>query len=113
MNKKRTSDELFLALTTEANQSLAETLAQKLLQRRLAVCITLQKVQSHYWWQDELQKEEEVQLLIKTTEDQLEMLNYAIEELHSYETPEWIYWSAVSGASYGAWVKGVMSSKCM
>ena len=95
---------LTLCLTTEANPVLARALARTLLERRLVACVSLLPIQSLYHWQGQLQEEQEVQLLLKTTQDRLKPLQVAIEELHSYETPEWIYWTADSGKAYGDWL---------
>ena len=57
---------LLLALTTEATPALAEALAEALLERRLAACVALQPLRSLYRWQGELERGEEVQLLIKS-----------------------------------------------
>jgi periplasmic divalent cation tolerance protein len=95
---------LVLALTTEADQERAEALARALLERRLAACINLLPLLSLYHWQGRLERGQEVQLLIKTPEHQLAALEAAVRELHSYETPEWIYWPAHCSAGYGAWL---------
>ena len=45
------STDLSLVLTTEADQSKAEALAEQLITGRLAACVTLMPVQSCYLWQ--------------------------------------------------------------
>lgn len=93
-----------LALTTEASLELAENLARRLLERRLAACVALQPLRSIYRWQGELQQAEEVQLLMKTSAARLEALTAAVHGLHSYTTPEWITWPADCSRDYGAWL---------
>jgi periplasmic divalent cation tolerance protein len=97
---------LLLALTTEATPALAEALAEALLARRLAACVVLSPVRSQYRWQGELQRSEEVQLLIKSDPSLLEDLTAAVHQLHSYSTPEWIHWQAGCSAAYGSWLAG-------
>ncbi len=94
---------LTLVLTTEADRDRAERLAVALLERRLAACVSLLPVRSHYRWQGRLEADEEVQLLIKTDPDRLEALHAAVLELHSYDTPEWIHWQASSTGGYAEW----------
>ena len=91
-------------LTTEADRERAETLARVLLERGLVACASLHPVVSLYRWQGRLERSEEVQLLLKTTPGQLEALRRALGELHSYETPEWIHWTAASEGPYGRWL---------
>ncbi|MCP9928119.1 divalent-cation tolerance protein CutA [Cyanobium sp. CH-040] len=96
--------DLVLVLTTEADQERAEALARAVLERRLAACVALQPLTSLYHWQGELQRGAEVQLLIKTHPASLEPLRQAVVALHSYTTPEWIYWPARCSGGYGAWL---------
>lgn len=99
-----TDPELVLVLTTEADQERAEALARVLLERRLAACVSLHPVRSLYPWQGRLERGTEVQLLIKTLAHQLDALEAAVRERHSYSTPEWIHWPARCSAGYGAWL---------
>jgi periplasmic divalent cation tolerance protein len=92
-----------LVLTTEASRERAEVLALALLEQRLVACVSLLPVQSHYRWQGELERAEEVQLLLKTSPELLEELRAALVVLHSYETPEWIHWTASTAGAYAAW----------
>ncbi len=95
---------LSLVLTTEADRERAEALARELLERGLVACASLHPVVSLYHWQGQLERSEEVQLLLKTTPAHLEGLRHALGELHSYDTPEWIHWTATSDGPYGRWL---------
>ena len=95
---------VILALTTEASQQRAEALAEQLLSRGLVACVSLQPVHSLYHWQGQLERSQEVQVLCKTTAAGLAALETAVRALHSYDTPEWLVWSATPSAAYGAWV---------
>lgn len=101
------ADQVALALTTEASAPQAESLARQLLERKLAACVALQPQQALYWWEGELQHSCEVQLLIKTTPERLPALRYAVHELHSYDTPEWLSWLASSSLAYGSWIRSL------
>ncbi|HGY5537661.1 MAG TPA: divalent-cation tolerance protein CutA [Prochlorococcus sp.] len=109
MVTREPSSSLVLVLTTEADAILAEGLAKELLARRLVACVSMQQIHSHYFWQGKHESAQEVQLLIKTTQDQLEALQEAISELHSYETPEWLHWPVSASDSYGAWAAAAVS----
>ena len=67
-------------------------------------CASLHPVVSLYRWQGQLERGEEVQLLLKTTTAHLEALRHALGQLHSYDTPEWIHWQASSDGPYGRWL---------
>ncbi len=92
-----------LALTTEADEEKAETLAHALLKRQLVACVSLRPVRSLYRWQGRIEDGTEVELLLKTTPVQLPALKAAVHELHSYDTPEWLCWLAEASTPYAAW----------
>ena len=67
----------------------ARGLAQALLEKHLASCVSLAPhLESHYWWQGKLETAAEVLLVIKSAEEQFEALVETIREHHSYECPE-------------------------
>ena len=101
---------LVLVLTTEADQARAQALAEALLERRLVACVSLQPLQSLYRWKGELQRDAEVQLLLKTSADQLGRLREAVMDLHSYDTPEWLTWPVEASGASGAWALAPLSS---
>ncbi len=104
------STDLRLILTTEADQTRAEVLAETLIERRLAACVSLMPVQSCYRWQGEIERSQEVQLLIKTSPHRLEELLAALQSLHSYDTPEILQMAAQAEAAYAAWALSALSS---
>ena len=103
------SMDLRLVLTTEADQIKADALAEKLIIRRLAACITWMPVQSSYRWHGKIERGQEVQLLIKTSSDRLEELLSALQAMHSYDTPEILQLTAQAGAAYAVWALGALS----
>ena len=67
----------------------AGRLADELVRRRLAACVSqLPGLISTYRWQEKLARDEEVLLLIKTTESRYADLERTLAELHPYELPE-------------------------
>jgi len=93
-----------LVLTTEADAPTAETLARQLLGEGLAGCISLRPVLSLYPWEGTLQRSEEVQLLIKTLPDRLGQLRQRLQQLHSYDLPQWLQWEAEASPAFTAWL---------
>jgi periplasmic divalent cation tolerance protein len=80
-----------LVLTTTADAEEAARLGRTLVEERLAACATLvPAVQSIYRWQGVVESATETLLLIKTGSDQLPALEARLNELHSYQTPEFL-----------------------
>lgn len=92
--------------TTTGSREDAETLAEILVQHQLAACIQITgPMISVYRWQDEVQKDEEFLLSIKTTEQAFAPLAELIRQHHSYDCPEVIALPITNGSSdYLAWL---------
>ena len=83
------SGRAFLVLTTTGNSLQARRLAQQLLKKRLAACVTLvPRVRSLYWWRKRVEESGETLLLIKTRQPRLKSLFQQVKALHPYEVPE-------------------------
>ena len=77
-----------IVMTTAPDAAVAETLAEGLLQERLAACIHIQDIRSRYVWEGKLCKEQETALWIKTLEKHYERIETYILERHPYDLPE-------------------------
>lgn len=98
-----------LVLTTEADAHRAEALARRLLEARLAACISLMPLRSSYHWQGAIETADEVQLLIKTDKRHLAALEELVRQQHSYACPEWLHWPVQASPAYGAWLAAELS----
>jgi periplasmic divalent cation tolerance protein len=80
---------MLVILTTAPDIWEAESLAEKIVQERLAACVqVMPQMTSFYFWEGEIQKEGEHLLLIKTLEEKFDALRQFIAMNHSYEVPE-------------------------
>lgn len=70
-----------------APRDVAKSLANELVEERLAACVNRLPCQSTYWWDGEIQNDEEVILLAKTSAIQYPKLVDYVKEVHPYETP--------------------------
>ena len=78
-----------LILSTCPNKEVAHNIAQQLVTEGLAACVNMiPNVSSVYIWQGDLQCDEEVQLLIKTSSAKFDQLSARINELHPYDVVE-------------------------
>ena len=78
-----------LVLCSCASSEEAEKIALKILEEKLAACVQINPgVTSYYRWKEKLERSEEVQISIKTTQEKWNALETRIKSLHSYELPE-------------------------
>jgi periplasmic divalent cation tolerance protein len=80
---------MLVVLTTTPNLAEAESLAQKIVEAKLAACVQiLPQMKSFYFWQGEVQNDSEHLLLIKTLLGKYDELEKFIQTHHSYEVTE-------------------------
>lgn len=93
-------------LTNCPDAETAEQIANALVTRRLAACVSLlPPCRSVYQWEGKVEQAVEVPLLIKTTEARYPALEAAIRELHPYQIPEIIALPVAHGLpAYLQWV---------
>lgn len=101
-----------LVLTTAADRAEAERLARTLVEERLIACATLLPgATSIYRWQGAVEESAEVLLLLKTTAARLDTLEARLHQLHSYQTPEFLVFSAAGGsAAYLDWLAAAVQT---
>lgn len=79
---------LIIVQTTCSNKEEAKTIAKSLIEKNLAACIQMSKIESFYMWQNEFCNDDEVLLNIKTKKENFKKIKSKIKELHSYDVPE-------------------------
>ena len=78
-----------VAFCTCPDEAVAERIAAALVEEHLAACVNrIPGIISTYRWQEEVHRDNEVLLLIKTRRARFEALRQRIVELHPYELPE-------------------------
>src|SRR5689334_2324240 len=101
-----------IVITTIDSRERAETLAQQLVEARLAACVNIVgPIHSVYRWQGKINKDEEFLLLVKTTAETAARLRSTMKQLHPYELPECIELSIEAGSDeYLAWIAAETSA---
>ena len=80
-----------IALCTAPDKSTAEKLAKMMVQEKLAACVNIvPNISSIYQWQDQIEQEPEVLMIIKTESRLIADIGDLLEQEHPYEVPELI-----------------------
>jgi periplasmic divalent cation tolerance protein len=94
-------------LTTTDSEASATDIARTLVERKLAACVQISKIESVYAWDGATQHDPEYRLLIKTTGDRYADVEAAILEKHSYDLPAiCAFEMAQVFEPYARWVAG-------
>ena len=101
-------EQVMVALTTAPSAEVAERIGRSLVEERLAACANVVGgITSIFWWDDAVQREGEVLVILKTTAGGVGALGRRLAELHPYEVPELIAFPIQAGhAPYLDWVRG-------
>jgi periplasmic divalent cation tolerance protein len=94
-----------VVLTTVGSREAADSIADTVLERRLAACVQLLTIDSTYRWKGEIVREPEILLMIKTSTGRYAELETAIDEVHPYEVPEILLLPVEAGLpAYLGWI---------
>lgn len=95
-------------LMTAPGTESAEAVTRALVEERLVACGNIiPGAVSVYRWKGEVQRDEEVVVILKTTCDRLPRALERAAELHPYDVPELLAQEVAEGApAYLAWVRG-------
>ncbi|MEM2095440.1 MAG: divalent-cation tolerance protein CutA [Candidatus Caldarchaeum sp.] len=63
---------------------------RSLVERRLAACINVVQTESIYWWDNKVNVDSEVLLVIKTSRQKSQLLKETIVAEHPYKVPEMV-----------------------
>ena len=95
-----------VVLMTAPDRATGDALAEAVVRERLAACASVVPgLTSIFWWEGEVQRAEEVLVLMKTPAERVDALVARAAELHPYEVPELIALAVDAGLpAYLAWV---------
>ena len=107
MSLKNFNQEIYLIITTEKDKKNASKLADLLMRDKLIPCVNFKNIESLYWWEGEINRSKEVQLMIKCKEENIDKVCNKICNFHSYEVPEIIYFRVSANKNYHYWVNSI------
>jgi len=101
-----------MVFSTAENREQAERIAEKLVESRLVACVNIVPgIRSIYRWNDAVQKDDEVLMIMKTTQEKFHELEAMVRSLHTYDVPEVLSIAIHEGSEgYLKWLENSVSS---
>lgn len=101
------STDIKIVFVSAPSIEVAKELAKKSIENAYAACTSIiPNILSIYYWDSKLQEEQEVQILFKTTANNIPELKKMILEEHPYECPEFIVIETSEVENrYASWIR--------
>ena len=93
-----------LVLVTHPNKEHAERITKGVIDAKLAVCVLISDVKSFYNWEGQLNEDDEVVTILKTSTNKVDDLEKYIETNHDYDIPAIISFQANANQAYSNWL---------
>ncbi len=96
-----------LIYITTSSEDESSLIGEKLVSERLVGCANIiSDIKSFYWWQGNLENDQESILLVKSLVSKIDEIIKRVKELHSYENPAIIALPIINGSKdYLNWLK--------
>ena len=96
--------EVLLVITTISNDNIARKIANLLIKKKLAACVSLKNIISIYKWEDDVEETKEVEMTIKSKLELKDDLIIFLKEMTTYEVPQIIFKQFNSESEYHDWL---------
>lgn len=111
MARRQQGEKAMVVFVTASSEEEACRIGRRLVEDRLAACVTLlPTVRSLFWWEGRVAEERETLMILKTRGSLFPDLVRTVRALHSYQVPEIVALPIQKGsADYLDWIQAVTS----
>ena len=89
---------------THPSKDVAKSIVDKLLHERLIACANLLPMESMYWWQGKISKDDEYVTILKTKIELKNRVEQRLAEIHPYDVPCIVSWEVSANKEYEDWI---------
>ena len=89
---------------TAGDMKNASEIARELVSRRLAACVNMFPISSIYRWNEQIEEQNEIAMLVKTDSSRLDEIIEVVKSLHTYDLPAIEFWEIDGEQEYLDWV---------
>lgn len=90
---------------TNPSEKVANDIANHLIERKMVACANVFPIKSMYWWQGNIERDDEYVTILKTRPELWGKVKNEVENVHPYDTPCIMKWEVTANAAYENWIK--------
>ena len=95
-------------VTTESSKTKALRLANLLIQKKLAACVSIKKILSIYEWKDQIEENKEFEIKIKSKPELKDEIINFLHKTSTYDVPQIIYNKYHAEKKYFDWLNNTI-----
>jgi len=96
----------FIAIyITFGSEESAKKVSHPLIKKKLVACYNVFPIASAYWWQEEIQTDNEFVAIVKTVPEMWDKVVAEVERQHPYEVPCIVRMEVTANEKYEAWIR--------
>ena len=96
--------EILVIITTESSKTNAMRMANLLIKKKLAACVSIKQIFSVYEWDDDIQETKEFEITIKSKPEFKDNLIDFLHQISTYDVPQIIYKKYHAEIKYYYWL---------
>ncbi len=96
---------ILLFYITHPDEATAKKIGESMVRQKLAACANIFPMQSSYFWENEIQNENEWVSILKTVPELEIQLEMALKKEHPYQIPCIVRWEIRANLEYENWVR--------
>ncbi len=95
-----------LVYVTFPDAATARNIIDALMRNRWIACANLMPIESCYWWEGEINNDDELVGILKTTAQLRPRVEAYVTAHHPYEVPCVLSWEVAANSAYADWIAG-------
>tara|TARA_B100000886_G_C20382364_1_gene474469 strand:- start:426 stop:731 length:306 start_codon:yes stop_codon:yes gene_type:complete len=96
--------EILIVITTESSKTKAFGMANLLVQKKLAACVSIKQIFSIFEWNDGIEETKEFEIIIKSKPELKDDLIDFLKKITSYDVPQILYKKYNAEKKYSDWL---------
>ena len=90
---------------THPSEENAQKIANQLIEKKMVACANIFPIKSAYWWNGNIENDDEFVSIVKTTPSMWQTVQQEIESIHPYEVPCIMKIETQANEAYENWIK--------